>query len=68
MESGFALFVRSHFPTANRRPPSDQVRGHASPENALERDEEKWDRFSARIPESITFYDFGSNRSEIIAI
>jgi hypothetical protein len=29
------LFAWSHFRTANRYPPSDQVRGHASPENAL---------------------------------
>jgi len=37
MESSFALFLFSwsHFLTANRIPPSDQVRGHASPENAL---------------------------------
>jgi len=38
----------------------------------LERDEEKWDRFSARIPlkpKGIDHvYDFGSNRSEIIVI
>jgi hypothetical protein len=39
-ESGFALFSLCGriFLTANRYPPPDQVRGHASPENALDKE------------------------------